>query len=398
MRLAATALALLSLAAAAEAAKVSTAHYGTTSGGQRVTQVTLQNDSGTVVKIIGYGAIITDIVVPDRHGRRANVALGHATLSDYETRNSDGFGAAIGRYAGRIANARFTLGGKEVRLQANDGPNALHGGPGGLDKKNWEVSPFKRGKDVGAVLRYASPDGEQGFPGKLDLSITYTLSPANALRIDYQARTDRPTVLNLTNHSYFNLSGAGSGSVRDHLLRIDSRAILATDERGIPSGQTVPVEGTPFDFRRPVSIGSRIDLPHAQMVGRRGFNHSWLLDNGGRLALAALVTDPISGRRLEVLTTEPSLHAYTANWFSGEVRGAQGKLYRPQEGLALETQHYPDAPNRPDFPSTELRPGDTFRSTTVFRFSTTAASAKLVRSQLREMNQAGKASCRKGSC
>ena len=374
MRLSAAALALLSLPVGAEAAKVSTAHYGTTSGGQRVSQVTLQNDSGMIVKIIGYGAIITDIIVPDRHGRRENVVLGFAKLSDYETRNSDGFGAVIGRYAGRIANARFTLGGEEVRLQANDGPNALHGGPNGLDKRVWQVSPFNRGTDVGAVLRYTSPHGEQGFPGKLDLSITYTLTPANALRIDYQARTDRPTLLNLTNHSYFNLRGAGAGSVRDHLLRIDSRSILATDDRGIPTRAVVPVDGTPFDFREPVAIGSRIDWPHAQMEGRRGFNHSWLLDNGGRLELAAVVTDPASGRRLEVLTTEPSLHAYTANWFSGETRGAQGKLYRPHDGLALETQHYPDAPNRPDFPSTELRPGETFRSSTIFRFSASGSA------------------------
>ena len=369
MKLAAAALALLGLPAPAEAATVSTVHYGTTSGGQRVDQVTLQNDSGMVVKIIGYGAIITDIVVPDRDGRNANVALGFAKLSDYETRNSDGFGAVIGRYAGRIANARFKLGEQEVRLQANDGPNALHGGPNGFDKKVWSVSPFKRGKHVGALLRHSSPHGEQGFPGGLDLSITYTLTAANALRIDYRARTDRPTVLNLTNHSYFNLAGAGSGSVRNHVLRINSRSILETDERGIPTGRTVSFDGTPFDFRTPVPIGSHIERRHPQLDGRRGFNHSWLLDNSGKLALAASITEPVGGRKLEVLTTEPSLHAYTANWFSGETRGAQGKLYRPHDGLALETQHYPDAPNRPDFPSTELRPGETFRSTTVVRFS-----------------------------
>ena len=369
MRLAGAALVLLCSPAAAEAAKVSTARYGTTRGGQPVDQVTLENDRGMSVKIIGYGAIITDVVVPDRRGRRANVALGFASLRDYETRNDDGFGVVVGRYAGRIANARFTLAGREVRLQANDGQNALHGGPGGLDKKVWQISPFKRGRNVGAVLRYSSPHGEQRFPGKLDLSITYTLTPANALRIDYEARTDRPTVLNLTNHSYFNLAGAGSGSTRGHVLGIDSRAVLETDEKGIPTGKMVAVEGTPFDFRRPAAIGSRIDLSHAQMAGRRGFNHSWVLNNGGKLSLAATVLDPVSGRRLEVLTTEPSLHAYTGNWFSGQVLGAQGKLYRPHDGLALETQHYPDAPNRPDFPSTELRPGETFRSTTVYRFS-----------------------------
>ncbi len=369
MRIAVAALALLA-AGSLEAATVSVRPYGRLSDGRAVDQVTLDNDRGMTVKLIGYGAIITDVVVPDAKGKRANVALGFASLADYEARNSDAFGAVIGRYAGRIANARFTLDGREVRLQANDGPNALHGGPGGFDKKLWQVSPFKSRGNVGAVLRYSSPNGEQGFPGTLDVKITYTLLPSNALRIDYQATTDRTTVHNLTNHSYFNLGGAGSGSVRGHLLQIDSRRILETHDRGIPTGGRLAVAGTPFDFRRPASIASKIDTPHPQMIGRRGFNHSWLLDDGGKLARAALVFDPGSGRRLEVLTTEPSLHAYTANWFSGEVRGAQGTFYRPHDGLALETQHLPDAPNRRDFPTTLLRPGETFRSTTIYHFST----------------------------
>lgn len=354
---------------AADAASVSTAVYGTTSDGRRVSQVTLRNERGTVVKVIGYGAIITDVIVPDRQGRPANVALGLGSLREYESGNGDGFGAAIGRYAGRIAGSRFALDGREVRLQPNDGPNALHGGPGGFATKLWQLTPFRRGRSVGAVLRYASPDGEQGFPGRLDVSITYTLTADNSLRIDYAARTNRSTVLNLTNHSYFNLAGAGSGTVRDHRMQIDSGEILETDERGIPTGGTVTVAGTPFDLRRPVLIGSRIDAAHPQMTGRRGFNHSWLLGTTGKLRPAAVVVDPGSGRRLEVLTTEPSLHAYTANWFGGQVRGAQGVAYQPHDGLALETQHLPDAPNRPGFPSTVLRPGELFRSTTIYRFS-----------------------------
>lgn len=368
MRLLALALALAA-PAVAEAASFTSKRYGTTKAGQRVDQVTLRNDSGMTVKFINYGGIITDIVVPDARGKSANVALGLPDLKAYETRNNDGFGAVIGRYAGRIAGAGFTLDGREVKLTANDGPNTLHGGPGGFQEKVWRMTPFKRGKDVGAVLSYSSPHGEQGFPGKLDVTMTYTLTPANALRIDYEAKSDRPTVLNLTNHSYFNLSGAGSGTVRNHVLRIDSRRILEATEAGIPTGRMIPVEGTPFDFRRPATIGSKIDMPHPQMTGRRGYNHSWVLDNKGRLSLEATVTDPASGRKLEVLTTEPSLHAYTGNYFGENTIGAQGKRYRPHDGLALETQHYPDAPNRPEFPSTVLRPGETYRSTTIYRFS-----------------------------
>ena len=375
MRLAAAALAFLA-AGSAEAASVSVKPYGRLSDGRPVEQVTLENDQGMVVKIIGYGAIVTDVIVPDARGKRENVALGFDNLRDYETKNGDAFGAVMGRYAGRIANARFVLDGREVKLEANDGPNALHGGPGGFDTKLWQVSTFRQGENVGAVLRYSSPEGEQNFPGRLDVSITYTLRPSNALRIDYEARTDRTTVLNLTNHSYFNLSGAGAGSVRNHLLRIASDHILETDGRAIPTGRTVAAEGTPFDFRRPTAIGARIDAPHPQMEGRRGYNHVWLLRNEGKLLRVAEVADPASGRRLVVMTTEPALHAYTGNWFSGKVRGAQGKLYRPHDGLALETQHYPDSPNRPEFPSTVLRPGETFRSTTIYRFTAEGAAKR----------------------
>ena len=353
------------------AASVSQAPYGTTREGREVTQVTLDNGRGMIVKVIGYGAIVTDIIVPDREGKAENVALGFSNLADYEAKNGDyAFGAVMGRYAGRIANARFSIDGKEVRLKANDGANALHGGPGSFDTKVWNVAPFRRGRDVGAVLSYTSPAGEQDFPGRLSLRVTYTLTPANALRIDYQATTDAPTVLNLTSHSYFNLAGAGSGSVRGHLLQIPARQILATNAAGLPIGGFIDVRGTPFDVRRATPIRAMLDRPHKQMEGRRGINHSWLLGNGGRLVFAGRLSEPFSGRRLDVFTTEPSLHVYTANWFSGRDAGAQGKIYRQHDAVALETQHFPDSPNRPEFPSTLLRPGEVFRSTSVYRFAT----------------------------
>jgi aldose 1-epimerase len=354
----------------AAAADVKLAPYGKTKDGREVTQVTLRNDRGMEVRLINYGAIVTHVIVPDAKGRKTNVALGFANLADYEAKNGNyGFGAIIGRYAGRIANARFMLDGKEIRLKANDGPNALHGGPGGFDTRIWSVRPVRGRYGVGAEMRYSSPAGEQNFPGRLDVTITYRLTPKNELRLDYRATTDAPTALNLTNHSYFNLAGAGSGTVRDHLLSIPARQILETNEAGIPSGGFVDVAGTPFDFRRPMAIGPMLDRTHPQLEGRRGINHSWVLGNKGRLVQAARLIDPKSGRRLDVLTTEPSLHAYTANWFPGTDKGAQGSLYRQHDALALETQHFPDAPNRPGFPSTILRPGDTYRATTIFRFS-----------------------------
>ncbi|QAY77882.1 aldose epimerase family protein [Sphingosinicella sp. BN140058] len=366
-------LALVALGAAAPAAAaagVTIKPYGTTREGRDVFQIILRNERGMEVRLINYGAIVTDVIVPDARGRKANVALGFGTLAEYETKNGNyGFGAVMGRYAGRIANARFSVDGKPVTLAANDGPNTLHGGPGGFDTKIWDVRPTGSGGDAGAVLHYVSPAGEQNFPGRLDVTVTYTLTRKNELRLDYQARTDAPTALNLTNHSYFNLAGAGSGTVRDHVLTIPANRILETSPAGIPTGAYVDVAGTPFDFRRGAVIGTMMDRPHPQLEGRRGINHSWVLGNRGRLALAASLRDPASGRRLDVLTTEPSLLAYTADYFPGTDAGAQGAIYRKHDAIALEAQHFPDAPNRPDFPSTILRPGETYRATTVFRFS-----------------------------
>lgn len=357
------------IATPAYAGTVETTRYGQLAGGQAVEQVTLTNDRGTVVRFINYGAIVTDIIVPDKAGNRVNVALGFGSLADYEAKNRNYyFGGAVGRYAGRIANARFTLDGKNVELAANNGPHTLHGGPGGLDVQLWHVEPFNRDGHVGAVLSHVSPAGHQGFPGRLALKITYTLTPDDALRIDYEATTDAATMLNLTNHSYFNLGGAGSGTALDHLLQVESDRIAAVTAEGIPTGELLPVTGTPFDFRVPASIRSKVDRPHPLMTAPRGFNHSWLLPKDGKLVRAATLSDPKSGRVMEVWTTEPSIHVYTANYFSGENRGAQGTVYRALDAVALETQHLPDSPNRPDFPSTLLRPGETYRSTTIYRF------------------------------
>jgi aldose 1-epimerase len=359
--------------ATAEAASVSTARYGTTRDGRAVRQVTLRGDRGLMVKLISYGAAVTDIVFPDRRGRLANVVLGYGKFADYENyMRRNYFGATVGRYAGRIAGARFAIDGQEYRLQPNDGQNALHGGaPPGLESRLWRVRTFRAGQAVGAVFDYASPEGEQGFPGALALRVTYKLEPGNALRIDYEARTTRPTVLNLTNHAYFNLAGAGSGSVARQKLRIFADRWVA-DKGGIPTGEFPSVAGTPLDFRAPTAIGLRADSRIAPMSERGGYNHAWLLNKKepGELGAAAVLSDPDSGRVLTVSTTEPSLQVYTGDYFSGEDVGAQGKIYRARDGIALETQHLSDSPNRPDFQSTLLRPGEVFRSSTVWRFST----------------------------
>jgi aldose 1-epimerase len=367
--IAATAV-LIAAAAPAAAGSVTWADYGTTKDGRNVAQFTLVNDSGMEVRLINYGAVITEIRVPDRNGKRANVVLGFGSLAEYEAKNGDhAFGAVLGRYAGRIAKARFSVGGREVRLTPNDGENALHGGPGDFSSKLWTARPYVNKGTVGAILEYESPAGEQGFPGKLSVRVIYTLGNDNSLRIDYEARTDAPTALNLTNRSYFNLGGAGSGSVRGHMLQIEADRMVETDAAGIPTGTFLPVGNTPFDLRRPGRVGAALDASHPQLENRGGLDHSWLIRGSGRLRRAALLVDPASGRRVEVRTTEPALHVYTANRFSGEDKGAQGTVYRPHDGITLETQHLADSPNRPAFPSTWLKPGELFHSTTIYRFS-----------------------------
>lgn len=366
---------LLALAEPAGAAKVETAPFGTTSDGRAVEQVTLTNDSGMTVRLISYGAVITDVVVPDREGRPASVALGFGSFPEWEAGiPRTFFGTAVGRFAGRIAGARFTVDGREVRLTANEGPNARHGGSPGFESRLWSVRTFDEPGAAGAALSYVSPAGEQGFPGELSTTITYRLTDDNALRIDYEATTTEPTALNLTNHSYFNLAGAGSGRITGHEFQIAASRYVEVDEAKIPTGRLAPVAGTVFDFRRARAIGKDMDkVPPLLSPG--GYDHSWYLDKPeGRLGIAARIHDPVSGRTLEVLTTEPTFHVYTADHFDGSQIGAQGVAYGPRSGFALETQHVPDSPNRPEFPSTFLRPGETFRSTTIYRFGTDAGA------------------------
>src|SRR5438067_6515321 len=357
-------LATALISSAAAGAPVEVRVYGTGAAGQRVREYVLRNARGAEVHFISYGGIITQIDVPDRRGRKATVALGFGSLAQYEARNQDyRFGAIIGRYAGRIAGSRFTIGGKEFALKPNDGPNALHGGAiPGFDSKVWTVEPLQ-GRTPGAVLHYTSPDGEQGFPGMLGVRVTYRLLPDNSLRIDYAATTSAPTHINFTNHSYFNLMGAGSGTVLDQTLQVPSDRSAEAGEGGIPTGRFLTVAGTPLDFR------TAKPLRQCLKVAEKGCNHSWALPFDHKLHLAARVADPRSGRIMEVLTTEPSIHIYTAGYMSGQDKGAQGVPYRAFDAVALEAQHFQDTPHHPEFPTTLLKPGQTYRATTIYRFS-----------------------------
>ncbi len=272
-------------------------------------------------------------------------------------------GATIGRYANRIAGGRFVLEGHEYQLAKNDGPNHLHGGIRGFDKVIWQAEPFSQPSGIGVRFSYLSPDGEEGYPGNLSCRVTYLLTNDCQLEISYQATTDRPTHLNLTNHSYFNLSAGARSNILDHELQIVASAFTPVNETLIPTGEIKPVAGTPFDFRQPVRIGERID----QVPG--GYDHNFVLDNKGELAVVARVFEPDSGRKLELLTTEPGLQFYSGNFLDGTIRGKGGKIYGPRSAFCLESQHFPDSPNQPHFPSTILRPGEVFKSTTIFRFS-----------------------------
>ncbi|TPG52370.1 galactose mutarotase [Roseomonas nepalensis] len=312
--------------------------------------------------ILTLGGVIERLEVPDRAGRLANVALGLRRPADYAAQGPY-FGALIGRYANRIAGGRFTLDGREHRLATNDGPNSLHGGARGFDKRLWRVEAADSGR---LDLSLHSPDGEEGYPGALRVRVTYAVEGSGTLRIDYAAETDAPTVLNLTNHSYWNLAGEGSGTVLDHELEIAADRFTPVDATLIPTGEQRAVEGTPFDFRAPRPIGARIRDDDPQLRIGRGYDHNWVLNGGAEPA--ARLRDPGSGRVLEVLTDQPGLQFYSGNLLDGTLVGPSGRAYRSGDGVALETQHFPDSPNRPDFPGTVLRPGEVFRSTTRLRF------------------------------
>jgi aldose 1-epimerase len=354
---------------------IASREFGRMPDGRVVREHVLDNGRGLRLHAIDYGGIVRALYCPDRDGRDGNVVLGFANLADYLERNPN-FGTLVGRYANRIAGARFTLDGKEHRLSVNDGAHSLHGGAAGFGKRCWDVAPVGVGGDgsVALALALVSEDGDQGFPGRLVADVRYTLTAADEWRIDYRATCDRPTVVNLTNHSYFNL--AGGGSILDHVLTLHARRFAEVDETLIPT-RVAEVVGTPFDFRAPRPVGERIRDGAAQLLRARGYDHHWILDDDAstRLRRAARLVDPASGRVLEIETSEPGVQCYAGNRLDGRLVGSEGRAYRQSDGLCLETQHFPDSPNRPDFPSTVLRPGETFTSTTVHRFATVAREA-----------------------
>jgi aldose 1-epimerase len=357
------------MTAASQGVRTRTEQIGELADGTPVHRWTLANDRDMTVTVLTYGGIIQTIEVPDRAGVSANVALGLPGLDDYAARNRPYLGALIGRYANRIAGGAFTLDGRTYRLPVNNPPNSLHGGTEGFDKRVWAAT----GTGDGVELAYTSPDGEMGYPGTLEVRARYTLTADSELRIDYQATSDAPTVVNLTNHSYLNLAGEAAGSVEGHLLQLHAGSFTPTDATSIPTGELAPVAGTPFDFTSPHAIGERIDEDDEQLRLGLGYDHNYVLDRPpgaeGTLVPAARVTDPGSGRVLEVDTTEPGLQLYSANQLDGTLTGPGGVAYGPRAGLCLETQHFPDSPNQPGFPSTVLRPGETYRSATVYRFA-----------------------------
>lgn len=352
--------------------------FGRLPDGREVDCYRITNDNGIEMRVINYGGIIVSLKTPDMTGRMDDIVLGFDSLDDYlsETYRQANpyFGALIGRYGNRIANGRFTLDGETYRLPTNDGPNTLHGGDVGFNQRLWHAEPFSSSQGRGLVLTYTSPDGEQGFPGRLSTRVSYTLTHDNELAIDYRAETTRATPVNLTQHSYFNLQGEGSGSVLDHQLMINASAYTPVGETLIPTGEIADVSGTPFDFRQPTAIGARMGQKNTQLAYAKGYDHNFVLSkNPGqtdRPTLAAKVIEPHSGRVLEVATTEPGLQFYSGNFLDGSLVGKSGRPYTHRSGLALETQHFPNSPNQPNFPSTVLKPGETYHSQTVYRFST----------------------------
>jgi len=344
-------------------ATVNQAPFGRVAG-RRIDLFTLNNGRGMAVKITNYGIIITELHVPDRRGRSGNVVLGFDNLNQYLEGNPVYFGCIIGRVAGRTAKGRFQLDGKKYRIAVNNGPNHLHGGVAGFDKALWaaEILP---GRVAGVKFTYTSPDGDEGYPGNLAVTVVITLTAAGELRFDYSAVTDRATPVNLTNHSYFNL--AGGGNVLGHELKIAARRYTPLDDTVIPTGRIAPVAGTPLDFTRSRPIGARF----SQLKGKPiGYDHNFVLNGGGKLARCAEVYEPATGRVMEVLTTQPGVQFYTGNYLDGTLRGHGGIYYTQHAGLCLETQHFPDSVHRPKFPSIILRPGGTYRHTTVYKFST----------------------------
>ena len=351
-------------------AKVTKASFGKTPDGQNVDIYRLTNSSGAEVKITNYGGIVTALKVPDRKGTLGDIVLGFDNLDAY-LRGHPYFGAIIGRYGNRIAKGRFTLDGVEYKLAVNNGENHLHGGIKGFDKVVWNASPLKVRNGAALRLTYLSKDGEEGYPGNLSVKVIYTLTNANELKIDYSASTDKVTVVNLTHHSYFNLAGQGNGDILNHQMFINAARFTPTDAGSIPTGELRSVRGTPFDFTRATAIGARINQDDEQLKLAKGYDHNFVLNGKmGILRRAARVSESTSGRIMEVWTTERGIQFYTANFLDGTLTGKDGKVYRQYYGFCLETQHYPDSPNKPKFPTTVLRKGGRYHTLTIYRFST----------------------------
>ena len=349
-------------------APISRIPFGNTAGGQLVELFTLRNANGMEARITNYGGVVTSLKVPDRHSNLGDVVLGYDHFAGY-LENAPHCRSLVARYGNRIAGGRFQLNGKEYILAQNNGTNSLHGGVKGFDKVVWAARPLASGIGPALALSYTSPDGEEGFPGNLTVTAVYTLTTDNALRLDYTATTDGDTHCNLTHHSYFNL--AGRGDVLDHVLTLNADGFTPVDANLIPLGEVRPVKGTPFDFTRPTRIGARINQDDEQLRLGRGYDHNWVLNQraAGQLTHAATVTEPTSGRVMEVWTTEPATQFYTGNFLDGTITGKGGWTYQRRHGFCLEPQHYPDSPNQPQFPSTVLRPGHTYRNTMLYKFS-----------------------------
>jgi aldose 1-epimerase len=344
--------------------------FGTTKSGEAVDMYTLKNAKGSVAKIMTYGGTVVELLVPDKNGKLGDIILGFDNLKDYEEK-SPYFGCLIGRYGNRISNAKFTLDGKEYTLAANNNGQHLHGGIKGFDKVVWDAEPIESKQGPALKLHYLSKDTEEGYPGNLDVTVTYTLTNDNELKIDYYATTDKPTVCNLTNHCYFNLAGQGNGDILGHELMINADYFTPVDQFLITTGEVRPVKGTPFDFTSPMAIGKRIDADDQQIKYGPGYDHNWVLNkNDFEMSLAAKVYEPTSDRVMEIYTNEPGIQFYSGNFLDGTLTGKDGKVYGHRSGFCLETQHYPDSPNKPNFPSVVLRPGEVYQTTTVHKFST----------------------------
>lgn len=367
--------ALIALAAAAAPAadKPEARPYGKTKDGAQVVAFTLKNANGMTMEIINYGCIVTRLTAPDRDGKFADVVLGYNTLDEY-IKDTPYFGAIVGRYGNRIAHGKFKLDGREYTLACNNSPGdipcALHGGKVGFDKVVWDAEPFAGDGAQGVKMRYLSKDGEEGYPGNLEVTVTHRLTDKNEYRLDYELKSDKATPANVTHHGYFNLRGEGNGDILGHVLTLKADKTTPVNKGLIPTGELKPVKGTPFDFTTPHPIGERVNADDEQMKFGGGYDHNWVLNNqDGSLAPAVEVFEPASGRVMEVLTTEPGVQFYCGNFLDGKNVGKSGKPYQFRNGFCLETQHYPDSPNQPSFPSTIIRPGKPYTSTTIYRFS-----------------------------